>query len=294
MTAEPEQRSDAWYSARKGRLTGSLAGAALGVSPNMKRADLMRMMVREAVGAPRETSDFVENTIMAHGRFHESGALFDYEIETGNKVQECGFFPFEDWSGASPDGLIGDDGLLEAKVPWGKRKDEAPEFKSLEEQPHYYAQCQMELLATGCTWGHFWQSNSHGHKLEKFEVDQAWLDENLPKLRQFYAEYLDAVKEPEDYLAPRRVEIDTPEAAKMVREWDELAEQIERLAERKKDLLSEMVALSGGKNALIGNRKLTLTSKNGAISYAKCVKELLPDMDLEKWRGKSQEFWGLR
>lgn len=296
MTDQAEQRSDAWYQARKGRLTGSLAGAALGVSPNMKRADLMRMMVRDAVGAPRETNEFVENTIMTHGRFHESGSLFDYEIETGNKVQECGFFPFEDWSGASPDGLIDDDGLLEAKVPWGKRKDENPEFKSLEDQPHYYAQCQMELLATGRTWGHFWQSNSHGHKLEKFEVDQAWRDENLPKLRQFYSEYLWEVENnSEEHLLSKRIEIDTPDISKSLKEWDEVCEALDNLEDRKKDLLAELVEKAGNKNALLGgSRKLTRTDRAGSISYAKIVKQKLPELDLEPFRGKGSSFWQLR
>ena len=295
MTETPAQRTDAWYTARKGRLTGSLAGAALGVSPNMKRTDLMRMMVRDAIGAPRETNDFVENVIMTHGRFHESGALFDYEMETGNKVQECGFFPYEDWSGASPDGLIGDDGIIEAKVPWGKRKDQEPNFKPLEDQPHYYAQCQLELLATGRTWGHFWQSNAHGHKLEKFEVDQLWRDENLPRLRQFYSEYLWEVENnAEEHLAPLRVTIDTPEAAKMVREYDEILESLERLTERKADLLAEMVALSKERNALVGGRKLTLVKREGSISYGKAIKALLPDADLEKWRGKPSQSWQLK
>lgn len=293
--AEPAQRSPSWYAARKGRLTGSIAGAALGVSPNMTRAQCMRMMVRDALGAPRETSEFLENTIMTHGRFHESGALFDYELETGNKVEECGFFPYEDWSGASPDGLIGDDGLLEAKVPWGKRKDETASFKSIDDMPHYYAQVQIELLATGRKWAHFWQSSKHGKKLETVLPDQVWLDENMPKLRQFFAEYLHEVEHnAEDHLAPLRVEIDTPEASRMIREWDELADQADRIAERKADLLKEMVALAKERDALIGGRKLTLTRKSGAIRYSAAVKELCPGVDLEKWRGKPSEYWGLK
>lgn len=292
---EQAQRSEAWYAARKGRLTGSIAGAALGVSPNMTRAQCMRMMVRDALGALRETSEFLENTIMTHGRFHESGALFDYELETGNKIEECGFFPYEDWSGASPDGLIGDDGLLEAKVPWGKRKDETASFKSINDMPHYFAQVQIELLATGRKWAHFWQSSEHGNKLETVLPDQAWLDENMPKLRQFFAEYLHELAENADeHLGPLRIEIDTPEAYRMVREWDELAETLERLTERKADLLKEMVALAGDKDALIGGRKLTLTRKSGAIRYAAVVKELCPGADLEKWRGKAQQYWGLK
>jgi len=295
MTTDAPQRSPEWYAARKGRLTGSIAGAALGVSPNMTRAQCMRMMVRDALGAPRETSEFLENTIMTHGRFHESGALVDYQLETGNKVEECGFFPYEDWSGASPDGLIGDDGLLEAKVPWGKRKDETASFKSINDMPHYYAQVQLELLATGRKWAHFWQSSAHGNKLETVLPDQDWLDENMPKLRQFFAEYLHEVAENADeHLGPLRVEIDTPEASRMIREWDELAEQADRIAERKADLLKEMVALAKERDALISGRKLTLTRKSGAISYKKALDHYAPGADTSKFKGKDSEYWGLR
>jgi hypothetical protein len=80
----------------------------------------------------------------------------------------------------------------------------------------------------------------------------------------------------------------------MVAEWDALDEQIELAAKRKKDLLADMVALANNRNALFGGRKLTLTQRAGSISYAKAIKALKPDADLEPWRGKATDFWGLR
>lgn len=290
-----EQRSPEWYQQRKNRLTGSLAGAALGLSPNMTSEACMRLMVRNALGAERETSDFLEDTIMAHGRHYEEGAIAEYEMETGNTAIPCGFFPFEDWSGASPDSLLSDDGLLECKVPWGKRKDEAPVFKTLQEQPHYYAQVQIELLATGRKWADFWQWTPNGFALERVEVDQPWLDDNLPRLRQFHARFLDELREnPEEHLTDKRITIDTPTAQKMVAEYDQLTEALERAGERRRELLAEIVAMSGDRNAVFGGRKLTLTKKAGAVSYAKAVKELAPGADLTKWTGKPSEYWGLK
>lgn len=295
MVETIEQRSPEWFAQRKNRLTGSLAGAALGMSPNMKPDACMRLMVRNALGAERETTDFVEDSIMGHGKFHESGAIVEYEMETGNTVESCGFFPFEDWSGASPDGLIGEDALLECKVPWGKRKDENPIFKTLREQPHYYAQVQIELLATGRKWAHFWQWTPYGSLLERVSVDQSWLDDNLPRLRQFHARFLDELRDnAEEHLQPLRITIDTPNAAKMVAEYDDLSEAIERATERKKELLAEMVTIAKDKNAIFGGRRLTLTKRVGAVSYATVVKKLLPDADLEPYRGKPTEFWGLK
>lgn len=284
-----EQRSPEWYAARIGRVTASMVGAILGLSPYMTRADAMRAMVRAREGAPTE---FTGNIATEHGVRHEDGARFDYEMETCQTALQVGFITYEDWAGCSPDALIGMDGGLELKCPFGLRNDPNPIFKSLAEQPHYEAQVQFSMFVTGRKWWHFYQHTPHASKLETVHADQDWVDSHIPRLRQFHAEYLE---EPaEDHIAPARVIIDTPEVAKMVREWDELAEQAELLAARKADLLQDIVSVAGSKNALIAGRKLTLTQKAGAISYVKAIKSLLPDADLEPWRGKASEYWGLR
>lgn len=297
MTA-PAQRSPEWHAQRIGRVTGSNVGAILSIDPNRKRSDVLRAMVREALGAEKETQgDFVEDVIFGYGKINEDGALLDFQMDTGLEVEACGFFPYEDWLGASPDGLTSDGGVLEIKAPWSRRtKDEdQKEFKSLDEQPHYYAQMQIEMLCAGRDKAHFYQWSGHVQKHEVVPLDQPWLDENLPRLKQFWAEYMDELaNNPDEHLLPRRITIDTPEAAKMVREYDELAEAIELATERKKDLLASMVEMAGGKNAVFGGRKLTLTQRQGAISYAKAIKELAPGANLEKWRGKASESWGLR
>lgn len=285
-----KQRSPEWFSARVGRVTGSVAGAILGHAPYATRDDVMRRMVREYHGAEAE---FTGNIATEYGTINEDGALIDYRLETGNDVELVGFIEKDEWAGCSPDGLIDDDGGLEIKCPFGKRKDAVPQFKFLADQPHYYDQVQFSLWVTGRAFWHFFQWAPGGTMLEYVEPDQDWLDENLPRLRQFYAEYLDAIKEPDDHLAPRRLEIDTPEASRMLREWDDLVEAIERAEARKKDLLNEIVLLAKNSNALLCGRKLTFVQKDGAISYAKAIKELAPDADLEKWRGKTVQYWKL-
>lgn len=287
------QRTPEWFQQRRNRVTASLVGAILGLSPYMSRADAMRVMVREALGAERE---FKGNVSTDYGTRNEPGALIDYRLETQNDVQAVGFVPFEDWLGASPDGLIGDDGGLEIKCPYGLRDAEKPvPFKSLAEQPHYYAQVQASLFVTGREWWDFFQWAPKGTKLERAFSDQAWRDDNIPRLRQFHAEFLHELKNnPDEYLAPKRVVIDTPEAHKMIAEWDDLTEQAERVRERKADLLDSIVSMAGGKNALFGGRKLTLIERAGRVAYARAVEELLPDADLTKYRGKPSRSWGIR
>ena len=58
-------------------------------------------------------------------------------------------------------------------------------------------------------------------------------------------------------------------------------------------MLDELIAIGGGGDALIWGRKLTKVQKEGSVSYAKAIKALCPDADLEPYRGKPSSFWKL-
>lgn len=284
-----EQRTEGWHEQRVGRVTGSVVGAILGLAPYMTRADVLRSMVRAYHGAERE---FTGNVATQWGTANESGAVVDYELETGNSVQDAYFVPFDDWLGASPDGYIGDDGLLEVKCPFGIRQQENPAFKSISEQPHYYAQIQIQLYCCGRSWCDFWQWTPHGTNLERVDYDPDWINENLPALRQFHAEYLSEIDTPE-HLEPLRVAVNTLDAKRLIEEYDQLREAVSNATERQKEVQAELVKLAGDRNADIWGRKLTKVKKDGSISYAKAVKDLAPDADLEPYRGNPSEFWKL-
>jgi putative phage-type endonuclease len=286
------QGTQAWLDARKGRVTASVAGAILGISPYMTRADVMRMMVREALGA---SSEFISNPAIVWGNAMEAGAIAEFEMDEDITTTEAPFIPFEDWLGCSPDRLIYEDYGLEQKCPYGIRNDNPPVFKTLEEQPHYNAQIQVCLYVTKRRGWYFNQWTPHGAQWVMVLRDEGWMLDNIPRLRQFWAEFQDELaNNAEEHIAPLRITIDTPEAAKMVQEFDQLTEALERAGERRKELLAEMVKMAGEKNAVFGGRKLTLTKKAGAVSYAKAVKELAPNADLTKWTGKPSEYWGLK
>lgn len=285
-----QQRTPEWFAARRGRVTGSVAGAILGLDPNTSREAALRRLVRDWHGAEPE---FNGNIATRHGQAHEDGAIIDFMMETGLDVTPVGFLPYVGWLGASPDGLTSDGGVLEVKVPFGKRNDTEPVFKTLAEQPHYYAQVQVEILCANASHGWFWQWSAHGTKLERVEIDQAWRDENLPRLKQFHAELMDAIRTPDEHLAPRRVVIDTLAASRLLREWDEMAEAEERARDRKAAILDELVLMAGNSDAEVCGRKLTRVNRAGAISYAKALAELAPGADLEKWRGKPSSSWRL-
>lgn len=286
-----EQRSEAWFDARKQRVTASMMGAVLGLSPHMTRAQMMRRMVRDALGEP---SEFEGNIATDYGTRNEPGAMIEYQMLTGKTVTPVGFIPVGEWAGASPDGLLGDDGILEIKCPFSLRDKAAPEFKTLNEQPHYYAQVQFQLWATGREYAHFFQWAPNGYSLETVEADQEYIYGIVEKALAFYNEFTDALKDHAEYIAPQRKVIDTPRAQAIVREWDDLGEAIARAEERRKELLGEMTRLAGDQNADFAGRKLTRVEKAGAINYAKAIKELLPEADMEPWRSRPTSFWQLR
>lgn len=285
-----EQRSAEWFAARVGRVTGSAVGAILGLSPYTSADDVLRRMVREYHKAP---SEFEGNVATAYGQFHEAGAAFEYTLETGMPVEECGFFKHEDWLGASPDGLIGVYGLIEIKCPYGKRNDSPPEFKSAEDQPHYYAQMQVEMLCADREWCDFYQWSQHGTRLETVNRSESWLSEHLPLLKAFHERYVSELDN-KDHLEPRRKELYGPKAAALLDQYDDLTDAIERATERRKEVLADLVKAAGERNASINGRNLTLVEREGAVSYARVVKEHCKDVDLDKYRGKSSSYWMLK
>lgn len=288
------QRSKEWFEARKRRITGSMVGAILGVNPYMTPEDAMRTMVREALGAERE---FTGNVATEWGSHHEEGAEFEYTLLTGRTVTECGFFEYEDWLGASPDGLLGDGGVLEIKCPFGIRNDEAPTFKRIKEElPYYYAQVQIEMLCTDRSYCHFYQWTPHGEDLQTINACEEWRAENIPLLKMFYEDFLLELKNGE-HLQPKRPKLNKRDAVLLVEEIDDLDEALERAKLRRAEAMAELVELAGNRDVEINGRKLTSVKKAGSISYSKIVKKLRPkgltDKYLDKFRGKPSSYWKL-
>jgi len=282
-----DQRSPEWFQQRKGRVTGSNVAAILGDDPWRTADDVLRSMVRDYHNAP---SEFPDNPAMAWGRANEATAIGEFELETGLTVEKCGFFPYEDWLGASPDGLTDDDGILECKAPYGIRNKPAPvPFKTLL-STHYYGQTQIETLCAGRSKIHFWQWTPNGFSYETFGLDKSWLAENLPKLRAFYDLYLSELENPE-HLEPKRIELNTPRLAQLIAEYDDLLTAIDNATERKDEILDALKEASGFRDALILGRKLTKVEKKGSVKYAEAFKALMPKADLTPYMGKSSEYW---
>ena len=117
----------------------------------------------------------------------------------------------------------------------------------------------------------------------------------MSEIQQFYEEeYYPARENPDEDLADAIPTINNQRAMQMVIEYRELQEAEDIAKDRKKELLEEIVKLSGGRTCFFGGAKLTKVEKEGAVSYAKVVKEKLPGLDLTQWRGKPSSYWMLK
>ena len=94
--ADLQQRSTAWHAARRGKLTASNLGAALGQVSYTSRA----AAYRRALG----TDKFQGNVATEWGTENEPNAIVDYQTMTGNLVQATGLHvhPSLPWLAGSP------------------------------------------------------------------------------------------------------------------------------------------------------------------------------------------------
>lgn len=115
------QDDPAWVRARIGFLTASRMADAIDFrkdgKPGAARTKLMYDLLAERL--IDSAVDHYVSQAMQHGIDTEPMARERYEALSGNLVQQAGFFEHKtiEYYGATPDGLIDDDGLLEIKCP---------------------------------------------------------------------------------------------------------------------------------------------------------------------------------
>lgn len=151
------QGTEAWLAARCGILTAS--EMKLIITPTLKVAsnDKERAHVWEL--AAQRITKYVEPTYigddMLRGMEDEIQARALYH-ETYAPVTEMGFITNDKWGftiGASPDGLVGDDGLIECKSR--RQKYQIETLASLAMPDDYWIQVQTLLLVSERAWCDF-------------------------------------------------------------------------------------------------------------------------------------------
>lgn len=140
------QHTEEWFAARIGCLTASRIADAIakrkkGDDELQCRADLrLALAVERVTNKPSET---YVSPWMERGTELEPLARAAYELRQGVEVEQVGFVlhPSINWSGASPDGLVGRDGMAQFKVP-----------KSTTHAEYLLGECVPEIYIPQMMW----------------------------------------------------------------------------------------------------------------------------------------------
>jgi len=151
-----EQRSDDWFAARCGCVTASRVSdimARTKSGPGASRANYLAQLLTERLTGRVEPT-FI-NAAMQHGIDTEAEALAAYAFRTDQDVLPVGFVahPSILLSGASPDGLVGADGVLEVKCP--QPAAHLATLMSGKAPDKYLPQIYWQQACTGRQWTDF-------------------------------------------------------------------------------------------------------------------------------------------
>lgn len=151
------QRTPEWFAARLGKVTASRicdVTATIKTGEATSRRNYRAEKVLERVsGIPQESG--YKNGAMQYGIDNEATARAAYCFDANTDVAEVGFIPHPTIAnaGASPDGLIGDDGLVEIKCPEANGYLEAALGKIIDKK--YLQQMMWQMACTGRQWCDF-------------------------------------------------------------------------------------------------------------------------------------------
>lgn len=188
-----DQRTEDWYNIRKGKMTASNASI---IATNGKGLETYIYSLMADYYSNAEQEHYV-NADMQRGIDLEPEAKIEFQFYTGLDVQEVGFVELNEYVGVSPDGLVGDDSLIEVKCP----KDDIY-FRLLLNgniKPEYIAQMQMQMLVTKRKYCYFVSYNPNFEKtlfIKKIDRDeemiakiQAGLDYGTKLIKEIKCNY---------------------------------------------------------------------------------------------------------
>lgn len=187
-----KQQTPEWYEIKKLMFTASHASTIIAMGKGLDT--LIHEMLCEyySSGVYEEYSQKYTNKQMQRGNEYEDKARSIYELETGNQVDQVGFVKLKEHIGCSPDGLVGDDGLIEIK-----NHSDTVFMKLLYDRKidkKYFDQMQYQMYVTGRQWCDYFGFNPNfkipyvliriKREPEVFERITDALDYAVPKLIQ--------------------------------------------------------------------------------------------------------------
>jgi putative phage-type endonuclease len=194
-----EQRTEEWFAARCGKVTASRVAdiiAKTKTGPSASRENYLAQLVCERLtGKPAES---YSNAAMQWGTETEPFARAAYELATDQLVEEVGLIHHPEivMSGASPDGLVGDSGLIEIKCP---NTATHIEYAISGKPPaKYHLQMLWQMECTGRQWCDFVSFDPRMPEemqlfIVRFERDQERIDAIKSEVVKFLGEVDEAI-----------------------------------------------------------------------------------------------------
>ena len=187
-----EQRSNEWLEARKGKITASRVGDIMKGSRGKYLAARETYMLELATEIlTGESAPFFENEAMRWGSETEGLARGAYEAETGTWVDEVGFkYSEEFFLGASPDGLVGEDGCIEIKCP---NTNTLLKLKSSGKiNPKHLVQMNVVMLVWDRSWCDYFVYDprlpSNNYFMRRIERKEEVVEGIIEEVKKFKAE----------------------------------------------------------------------------------------------------------
>jgi putative phage-type endonuclease len=189
-----EQGSAEWFASRLGKVTASkvydvMAKTKSGYGAARKNY-MMELLCQRLTGAREEG---FTNAAMQRGNDLEPMARGRYEIENDLLVSETGLIDHPEIEGfaASPDGVVGDDGLIEIKCP--NTATHIDFMKTGKINPRYQSQMTAQMLCTGRNWCDFVSFDDRlpenlEYRVQRYELDKAFAVEMLAEVKKFLDE----------------------------------------------------------------------------------------------------------
>jgi putative phage-type endonuclease len=187
-----DQRTEEWFQARLGLVTASRVAdvlAKIKSGESASRRNYKIQLVSERLTGERQETYI--NQAMQDGIDREAFARDRY-IQQFGEVEEVGFIKHPTLeAGASPDGMVGEDGILEIKCPMGSTHTETLMTQDIPSK--YVPQVQFQLLVSGRKWCDFVSYNPMFPKhlqifVKRIEADPVYQKELESEVKQFLGE----------------------------------------------------------------------------------------------------------
>ena len=152
-----EQGTPEWFEARRGKVTASRVLDAIGKNAkgNYLAAREKYLLDLSAEILCSDLEESPQSADMQRGAYLEDYARSEYEARNDIQVVRAGLIdhPSIIGFGASPDGLIGDDGLIEIKCP--KTQTHLNTMATGQPSERYLMQMYAQMACTGREWCDF-------------------------------------------------------------------------------------------------------------------------------------------